>query len=107
MKLSSVHYFELVNTAVVADEVLSLAKRTQESASEIEKIIDELQKASSEANESMEESQIALQKTVEESANASNALSEILTTIDQVKYLRQSRRLDLMNRSKRINLCIT
>ncbi|WP_354624526.1 methyl-accepting chemotaxis protein [Psychromonas sp. MME2] len=70
--------------AVVADEVRSLAKRTQDSTSEIEKIIDELQKASSDANMSMEESQIALQKTVQESVNASNALADIQTTIDQI-----------------------
>lgn len=70
--------------AVVADEVRSLAKRTQDSTSEIEKIIDELQKASSEANISMEESQVALQKTVQESTNASNALSDIQSTIDQI-----------------------
>lgn len=70
--------------AVVADEVRNLAKRTQESTSEIEKIIDELQKASSEANNSMQESQIALQKTVEESANASTALIDIQTTVDQI-----------------------
>jgi len=70
--------------AVVADEVRSLAKRTQDSTSEIEKIIDELQKASYEANESMEESQIALQKTVKESTNASNALTDIQTNIDQI-----------------------
>jgi methyl-accepting chemotaxis protein len=70
--------------AVVADEVRSLAQRTQESTSEIEKIIDELQKASIEANDSMNESQQALQKTVEESANASIALNDILTTIDEI-----------------------
>ena len=70
--------------AVVADEVRNLAQRTQESTSEIEKIIDELQTASAEANESMQESQDALQKTVDESVNASNALAEILTTIDQI-----------------------
>lgn len=70
--------------AVVADEVRSLAKRTQESTSEIEQIIDELQKASSDANESMQESQITLQKTVDESVNASNALADIQTNIDQI-----------------------
>jgi len=70
--------------AVVADEVRGLAKRTQESTSEIEKIIDELQKASSEANDSMDESQITLQKTIDESANASSALVDIQTTIDEI-----------------------
>ncbi|MCG6201677.1 methyl-accepting chemotaxis protein [Psychromonas antarctica] len=70
--------------AVVADEVRNLAKRTQDSTSEIEKIIDELQNASSDANESMEESQVALQKTVKESENASTALADIQTNIDQI-----------------------
>ncbi|GLS90506.1 hypothetical protein GCM10007916_15730 [Psychromonas marina] len=70
--------------AVVADEVRSLAQRTQESTSEIEKIIDELQKASMEANDSMDGSQQALQKTVEESENASIALNDIQTTIDEI-----------------------
>lgn len=70
--------------AVVADEVRSLAQRTQESTSEIEKIIDELQKASIEANDSMDESQQALQKTIEESAKAGIALTDIQTTIDEI-----------------------
>lgn len=70
--------------AVVADEVRSLAKRTQESTSEIEIIIDELQKASIEANNSMDESQQALQKTVHESENASVALADIQVTIDEI-----------------------
>lgn len=70
--------------AVVADEVRSLAKRTQESTSEIEKIIDGLQKSSMEVNDSMDESQLALQKTIEESSNASTALTDIQTTIDEI-----------------------
>tara|TARA_R110001583_G_scaffold67490_8_gene192972 strand:- start:15857 stop:17293 length:1437 start_codon:yes stop_codon:yes gene_type:complete len=70
--------------AVVADEVRSLAQRTSQSTSEIEKIIDGLQKASTEVNDSMGESQLALQKTVEESSNASTALADIQTTIDEI-----------------------
>ena len=73
--------------AVVADEVRSLAQRTQQSTSEIEKIIDGLQKASTEVNDSMGESQLALQKTVEESSNASTALVDIQTTIDEISSM--------------------
>ena len=70
--------------AVVADEVRSLAQRTQQSTSEIESIIDDLQKSSSEASVSMEDSQAALQKTIEESTSASHALTEILENINQI-----------------------
>jgi len=70
--------------AVVADEVRNLAQRTQSSTSEIETIIAELQTASLEANASMEESQTALQKTIDESISASDALNEILDNIKQI-----------------------
>jgi len=70
--------------AVVADEVRNLAQRTQDSTSEIETIIVELQTASLEANISMEESQSALQKTIDESASANDALTDILENIKQI-----------------------
>lgn len=71
--------------AVVADEVRSLAKRTQESTSEIERIIDDLQMASSEANNAMANSQGALAITIDESAKAGEALFNILRNIEQIR----------------------
>ncbi len=71
--------------AVVADEVRNLAKRTQESTSEIERIIDDLQLASSEANNAMMNSQGALAITIEESAKAGDALFNILSNIEQIR----------------------
>jgi len=73
--------------AVVADEVRNLAKRTQTSTSEIELIIDELQQASLHACDAMSESQTALQKTVDGSALASNALKDIQVTIDEIQSM--------------------
>ncbi|MBW8191150.1 hypothetical protein K0504_08895 [Neiella marina] len=70
--------------AVVADEVRSLAQKTQQSTEEIESIINELQRASGEANTAMRESQTAAQQTIETSAKVSDALEHIRASVTSI-----------------------
>lgn len=65
--------------AVVADEVRTLAQRTQESTEEIRKIIESLQSQSDKAVKAMGNSQVKAEETVEENSKA----TEILQTISQ------------------------
>jgi len=73
--------------AVVADEVRSLAQRTQKSTAEIEQIIVQLQTGSRNAVEVMERGQAKTKKSVEQARKASDALASIasaITTIDEM-----------------------
>jgi methyl-accepting chemotaxis protein len=70
--------------AVVADEVRNLAKRTQESTVEIERIIEELQEASNNATNSMSTSQTVLQETIGKSQQANDTLADILENINGI-----------------------
>ncbi|MZI94310.1 HAMP domain-containing protein [Vibrio sp. CAIM 722] len=63
--------------AVVADEVRSLASRTQDSTEEIKEIIDTLQKRSELANRAMVESRNSSDETADRVASASKALRSI------------------------------
>ncbi|MBF9002499.1 methyl-accepting chemotaxis protein [Vibrio nitrifigilis] len=63
--------------AVVADEVRSLASRTQDSTEEIKEIIDTLQKRSELANRAMVESRNSSDETADRVASASEALRSI------------------------------
>ena len=67
--------------AVVADEVRSLAQRTQDSTTEIEGIINSLQVASEDASQLMQSTSTTLQKTIDESGGAIIALDDIIKDI--------------------------
>lgn len=67
--------------AVVADEVRSLAQRTQDSTTEIEGIINNLQSASEGASKLMQSTSATLQKTIDESGGAITALDNIIKDI--------------------------
>ncbi|PYF79515.1 MULTISPECIES: methyl-accepting chemotaxis protein [Marinomonas] len=67
--------------AVVADEVRSLAQRTQDSTTEIEGIINNLQSASEGASKLMQSTSATLQKTIDESSGAITALDDIIQDI--------------------------
>lgn len=63
--------------AVVADEVRSLAQKTQTSTEEIESIILQLQKAADEAHLSMNTSMSSVQETIDTAARVEEALKRI------------------------------
>lgn len=75
--------------AVVADEVRSLAQKTQKSTEEIESIITQLQKAADEAHMSMNTSIASVQETIETGVKVEEALNLIkgnITTINDMNH---------------------
>lgn len=70
--------------AVVADEVRQLAQRTQESASEIETMIDNLQSGTVAVVTSMEESQKNSAESVDKASVADDKMQLIMGSLDQV-----------------------
>ena len=67
--------------AVVADEVRTLASRTQESTEEINRIIEKLQTNSNRAASSMENSKQKATETVEQALSANQALDTITESV--------------------------
>ena len=70
--------------AVVADEVRTLAGRTQASTAEIEEMITRLQSGASNAVSVMESSKSKTGQGVEQAASAGNALETITTAVDRI-----------------------
>lgn len=73
--------------AVVADEVRTLAQRTQESTTEIQTIIQNLQLGTTKTVEVMEKSTRQAQETVERSATIDVALSAIQALINDISSM--------------------
>ena len=73
--------------AVVADEVRTLAARTQGSAQEIKSMIEELQHGSKEAVTMMNHSYTQAQTSVEQSAKAGESLAVIAEAVDQINHM--------------------
>ena len=94
--------------AVVADEVRTLATRTQKSTDEIQQMIAKLQKGTNAVANSMEITQEQSNKTATQAGVAGDALSEIVSSIDVITDMnhqiasaaeQQSKALDEINRN--------
>ncbi|UZS69267.1 methyl-accepting chemotaxis protein [Pseudomonas syringae] len=70
--------------AVVADEVRALAHRTQQSTSEIEEMINSIQKGTGAAVSAMTHTNAQAQKTLDTAQGAGSALVEITESIDNI-----------------------
>jgi len=70
--------------AVVADEVRTLASRTQQSTAEIKAIIEKLQKGASDAVAMMTKGRVQANASVEQAARAGAALAEITASVDNI-----------------------
>ena len=73
--------------AVVADEVRTLAKRTQDSTEEIQEMIESLQSGVRETVSVMETSQQQAAESVEQAGRAHQSLEEITQVIDTISHM--------------------
>lgn len=75
--------------AVVADEVRSLAQRTQESTSEIQSMIEKLQAGAQSSVQAMHDSVGALDATAELTAKTEQSLQNIVTIISNISLMNE------------------
>ena len=73
--------------AVVADEVRTLASRTQQSTQEINEMIERLQSGANMAVEVMEQGTAKAEATVDQAAKAGEALDTITQVVDNIKAM--------------------
>lgn len=73
--------------AVVADEVRSLAQRTQQSTTEIVTIVTQLESLANEATVATEKGREQVTKTSEAAINAGNALNEIVEAVNTIREI--------------------
>lgn len=73
--------------AVVADEVRSLASRTQQSTGQIQSMIERLQAGAEEAVRVMRESKTSSEETIDNAQSASQSLQSILSAIGQINAM--------------------
>lgn len=73
--------------AVVADEVRTLAKRTQDSTSQINAIIAELQQRAEQAGSTMQQSQELMNSTVATARQAGESISQISGSVSSISHM--------------------
>ncbi|WP_277206492.1 methyl-accepting chemotaxis protein [Vibrio misgurnus] len=73
--------------AVVADEVRALAKRTQDSTTEINRIISDLQQRAADAGTTMQQSQNMMLEAVDSAREAGKSISDINSSVNSISQM--------------------
>ncbi len=73
--------------AVVADEVRTLASRTQESTEEIHSVIEQLRKTAKTITTVMEQGQAKARQSVDQAANAGQSLNKITESVETINQM--------------------